>query len=511
MLTQNGLVIPTIDRESDEPLYMQIYEQVRRLILSGDLLAGSQLPPIRDLAAELSVSRITVSNAYQELYADGLVEGHVGRGTIICGLPGDALEHPMPWNEYFASLNSMVPKDPIMREMLNMSVDSTAISMACGVPGPDLYPLEQYGQAVALALAEGSSVVEMSPVEGALSVREAMVGWAQQQYGIHTSTDNLMMFTGSQQAIDTTARALVGPGDAIVVSAPTYMGALAAFRSAGARLISVPVDHEGMRTDILDRILARNPNVQVIYTVPTFHNPTGTTMSLSRRHQLIELSLRYGVPIIEDDPYSPLYFTDEPPPPPLKALDEHGSVIYMSSFSKILFPGIRAGWVVAPRPVMDRLTEVKQHSDIYSDTLTQHSIKQFVREGWMTQHIEMVRERFAYRRNVMLDALSRYAPEGLYWNNPKGGFYIWCKLEDGLSSRDLLSESMERGLVFGIGELFYPERAGFNAFRLNYSYNGEQKIEAGVRILGEALTALRNRKLKRGRTSDEVGGTCALV
>lgn len=498
--------IPSIDRSSNDPLYMQIYEQLRRLILSGDLSVGSHLPPIRELASELSVSRITVSNAYQELFADGLVEGQVGRGTIVCGLPGDSTNRPLPWNEYFAAVSSVGQKDPIMREMLALSVDPSTISFACGVPASDLYPLKRWAQATHAALSRGAAALDMAPVEGVPEVRETMATWAAQS-GIEASVDNIMMISGSQQGIDFVARALVGRGGTVVMAAPSYLGAVAAFDAVGGNIITVPVDHEGMRTDILDRVLARN-HIQLIYTIPTFQNPTGTTLSMRRREELLALSQRYQVPILEDDPYHGLYYTNEPPPPPLKAMDKHGCVIYVSSFSKTLFPGIRSGWMVAPRPVMERLSAEKQHSDTFSSTLTQYSVQHFIEEGWLSQHLAQMRRWYPRRRDAMLAMLGEHIPEGLYWNKPNGGFYIWCKMREDLSSRELLSEAMPRGLVFAMGEVFFANPGGYNTFRLNFSSPSEEQIHQGIHVLSDAFNAIQEKHWKRGSGSS---GTCTLV
>lgn len=491
-------MLESLNRESGEPLYLQIRNQIRSLILSGDLPAGARLPPERELAASLGVNRTTVSNAYHELAADGLAEGQVGRGTIVCSLPSaygsgqeGFLPQPLPWSEYFVAIGERV-RDPLIRELVTLCAWEDVISLAAGVPAPDLYPIERFTQTTDRVLRRhGQALLQHCPTEGHLAFRETLAELAADR-GITASPDNILVLAGSQQGLDLIARALIEPGDPVVVEVPSYLGALSVFRATGARLLGVPMDEEGMRTDVLERLLARH-RPQLIYTLPTFQNPSGKVMSYERRQALLSLAQQYQVPILEDDPYGELYY-DDPPPPSLKSFDRQGHVIYLSTFSKILFPGIRLGWLVAPQPVIDRLASVKQYADLHSNTLAQWALTDFIQQGWLSEHVASLRQEYPRRCRTMLTALHDHIPRGLRWNEPTGGFYLWCHLEEGLRSKDLLAEAAQRRVAFVAGEAFHADKGGQDAFRLNFTYHNEQGIQEGIRRLGKALTVLRGRQ-----------------
>jgi DNA-binding transcriptional MocR family regulator len=493
-------MIVQLSKESDVPLYLQIKHQIRDLILAGDLPLGARLPAERKLAESLRVNRTTVSTAYQELAADGLVEGQVGRGTVVCTRPeagGYGVEdypcQPLPWSEFFVA--GQGGQDSLVRDVIALCAQEDVISLAGGVPDPELYPLKRFAQATDTVLRRhGRSLLQYCPTEGHLPFRETLAELATKR-GFTTSVENTLVLSGSQQGLDLVARILLDPGDLVIVEMPSYLGALSLFKAAGARLLGVPVDEEGMRTDILERLLARY-RPQLIYTLPTFQNPSGQVMSAERRQALLSLAQHYQVPILEDDPYGEVYF-DDPPPPPLKSLDCHGYVIYLSTFSKILFPGIRIGWLVAPRPVVDRLALVKQHADLHSNTLAQWALAEFVGQGWLQEHLATLRQVYPRKCRAMQAALRDYVPQGLRWNEPAGGFNLWCHLEDGLRAKDLLVEAGRRQVAFVVGEAFHADGGGQGAFRLNYSYQSEGNIQEGVRRLGEALKALRRERGER--------------
>jgi 2-aminoadipate transaminase len=482
-----------LNRESDQPLYLQIEHRLRDLILAGDLPVGARLPPERALAASLGVNRTTVSTAYQELAAGGLVQGQVGRGTIVCPLPpalrsgpADLPPQPLPWGEYLAL--TVQPQDALLRDIVALCARPDIISLAGGVPDPALYPIDRFARATATVLRQhGRALLQYAPTGGHRPFQETLAELAAGR-GIATSPDNVMALSGSQQGLDLVARALIGPGDAVVVEQPSYLGALSVFRAAGARLLAVPMDADGMRTDILERLLAHH-RPRLIYTLPTFQNPSGIVMSPERRQALLSLAQRHQIPILEDDPYGDLYFGHSPPPP-LKSLDRHGHVIYLSTFSKVLFPGVRVGWLIAPRPVVDALASIKQHVDLHTNTLAQWALDEFIRQGWLHDHVLALRQVYPAKCQAMLSALRHHVPRGLHWNEPAGGFNLWCHLDPGLQSRDLLAEAAQRQVAFVVGEAFHVDGGGHRALRLNFSYPSEQTIREGIRRLADALSTL---------------------
>jgi DNA-binding transcriptional MocR family regulator len=486
-------MIVELNRESAEPLYLQIKHQIRELILAGDLPVGTHLPPERKLAESLRVNRTTVSTAYQELAADGLVDGQVGRGTVVCAkanLGGIGDEgyppQPLPWGEFFA-VNEW-EQDSLVRDIVALCAREDVISLAGGVPDPGLYPVERFAQATDTVLRRhGQSLLQYCPTEGHFDFRQTLAELAAER-AIAASPENVLVLAGSQQGLNLIARILLNPGDLVIVEVPSYLGALSVFRGAGARLLGVPVDDKGMRTDMLERLLVRY-RPQLIYTLPTFQNPSGTVMSSQRRQALLSLARHYQVPILEDDPYGEVYF-GTPPPPPIKSLDQQGYVIYLSTFSKILFPGLRIGWLVAPRPVVDRLALMKQHADLHANTLAQWALGEFIRQGWLHEHLVTLRQVCPRKCRAMLAALADHVPLGLRWNEPDGGFNLWCHLEAGLRSKDLLAEAGRRQVAFVVGEAFHADGGGQEALRLNFSYQSEQNLREGVRRLGDALRAL---------------------
>jgi DNA-binding transcriptional MocR family regulator len=489
-------MLASLNRESKVPLYLQIRDQIRDLILSGDLATHTRLPPERELAATLGVNRTTVSNAYHELAADGLVQGQVGRGTIVCSVPSAGtvdghLSRPLHWSEYFCEDQA---RDPLVRELIALCAQQDVISLAGAVPAPDLYPVERFARAMdRVLLQHGRELLQYCPTEGYYGFRETLSELAKKR-GINAAPENVLVLAGSQQGLDLVTRAMIAPGTQVVVESPSYLGALAVFRAAGARLLSVPMDEEGMRVDILERLLDRY-RPQLIYTLPTFQNPSGRVMSAERRQALLSLAEQYQVPILEDDPYSDLYYGD-PPPPPVKSLDRQGHVIYLSTFSKVLLPGIRIGWLVAPRPVVDRLASIKQHADLNSNTPAQWALVEFIGRGWLDDHLTMLRRAYPCRLATMLSSLEERVPRGMRWSEPTGGLHLWCHLE-GLRTRDLLVEAARRRVAFVSGEAFHADGGGENALRLNFSYLDQDGIREGTRRLGEALSALIHSQAER--------------
>jgi len=485
-----------LNKTSPTPLYLQIRDQLRARILSGELAAGTRLPPERALAQDLGVNRTTVVNAYHELAAEGLVEAHVGRGTTVRALaaPRDLGAAAMPWADYLAT-TARARRDPLLRDLETLCTREDVISLAAGVPAPDLYPIDEFRAALDTVLArDGRVLLQHGPVEGHYPLRVAIAARLGQR-GASVRPDNVLLVSGSQQGLDLVARALIEPGDAVIVESPCYLGALYVFRSAGARLISVPVDDAGMHVGHLESLLARG-RPKLIYTLPTFQNPTGTVLSVDRRERLLDLARRHQVPILEDDPYGELRYEGDDPPL-LKSLDTGGHVIYLTTFSTILFPGLRLGWLAAPTPVIERLTMLNQLGDLHPNTPAQWAVTELSASGFLDAHLARLRAEYPRRRDAMLAALEKHCRADLTWNRPRGGFYLWCRLRDGLRARDLFVEAAESGVAFVAGEAFYLNSEGQREFRLNFSYPTPDVIAEGVKRLGAAMARLKARQVRQ--------------
>jgi DNA-binding transcriptional MocR family regulator len=479
-----------IDRSSQVPLYRQITESLKAMILSGSLPEGFRLPPERRLAHTLRVNRSTVLQAYDELKADGLVDARVGRGTTVLQRPGAATpsegEHPMPWRQVLRDAPPVV-RDPLLRDLLGMSERSDVVSLAVGLPAPELLPLEALGEAHGRLLQElGPAFVLHCPTEGVTRFRETVATMLLTR-GIRCSAAEVLATSGSQQGLDLLTRALVAPGEAVVVEEPSFFGALQVFRAARARLVGVPTDRDGMRTDLLEAILTRH-RPRLIYCLPTFQNPSSSVLSLARRRQLLELACRYQVPVIEDDPYSELHYEGESLPP-LAALDPGGCVVYLSSFSKVLFPGFRVGFLVADRHLLRHLVLVKQSMDLHSSTPGQWLVHDTIASGAYASHLARVREAYRQRRDVMLAALEATGSPGLQWERPRGGFYVWCKLPPGLRESRVMARAAEQRVAFLPGSACFVDDPAECFVRLNFTYPGEGEIRLGVERLGAALAA----------------------
>ena len=341
-----------LERANGVPLYQQICQRLREAILSGELPEGVRLPTERALAAELGVNRTTVMNAYNELASEGLVEGHVGRGTLVrrnhFSYDGEHFDSGPSWllGLPAGERELLGPDARLLSELASMSERKEIISLAAATPARDLLPAEMLSTIFADGLLNArQSALGYCPVEGLNSLRRGIAARMRQR-GVAIDAQHILILSGSTQGIGLTGRLLLNPGDEVVVEVPTYLGAIQTFRALGVRIIGVPTDSDGMRIDLLESILVRH-RPRLIYTMPTFQNPTGVVLSPERRRRLLLLAKRYQTPILEDDPYGEIYYEGKERQP-LKALDSNGQVLYLSTFSKILAPGLRVAWIAAP-------------------------------------------------------------------------------------------------------------------------------------------------------------------
>ncbi|HTK06987.1 MAG TPA: PLP-dependent aminotransferase family protein [Ktedonobacteraceae bacterium] len=491
-----------LDRSSSQPLYRQICESLREAILSGRLAEGARLPTERALAQQLNINRTTVMNAYNELTSEGLIEGHVGRGTIVkrsyqCA-EDDLPDQDMPsWlfgmdEEEQAALG---PDARVLGEMTAQDGQKEIISLALGAPALDLLPTEQIRQIVSSGLAAAQqAALGYSPVEGIPNLRRAIAARMRKR-GVAIDAQHILILSGSTQGIGLIARFLLNPGDEVVVEVPTYIGAVQAFRALGARVIGVPTDHDGMRVDLLESILARR-TPRFIYTLPTFHNPTGANLAPERKRRLLQLARRYQIPILEDDPYGEVYF-GEKEPQPLKALDTHGHVLYLSTYSKILAPGLRVAWLAAPEPVIERLALHKQIFDLNTNAISQWIISELIQRNQLDSHLAHLRQQYHKKRDLMLDAIARYWPEGSRISLPQGGFSLWCRLPGDMRARTLLREATQEQVAFMIGEPFHVDGGGHQYVRLSFASPTEAHIEEGIQRIGCAMKRIQERRQPR--------------
>lgn len=480
-----------LDRQNKTPLYLQISGQIINSIKSGELKGGSRLPAERKLARMLGVNRSTVVNAYSELEAGGYVTSHVGKGTEVASNSAEERGESFRWQDIISGQGESLinPYNTAVSELL---VQRNLIAMDSGVAAPELYPKEELASICGeVLLGEGEAILQHNSPQGLKTLRESLA-LIMQSRSITVSPENIVVLNGSQQGLDLMARLLLEPGDSVVIEQPTFMGAIDIFRAYGARLTGVPVDNEGMVVDGLERVLNR-ARPKLIYTVPTYQNPTGTSMAAGRRKRLLELASKYQVPVLEDDAYGDLYY-GSPPPPPLKSMDVSGLVVYLSSLSKILSSGLRLGWMAVPPDLARLAAAAKQLTDLHTNNLSQRVADLYIRRGLMEKHLAVMRERNMMKRDIMLKALEDFAPGGLSWHRPEGGFYVWAALPGGVSAVRLLQEAVDRKVSFVAGPVFYPTGGGQNKIRLNFTYAPPEMIRKGIKILCGAIRDLQARE-----------------
>lgn len=374
-----------------------------------------------------------------------------------------------------------------IREILKVTEQPDVISFAGGLPAPETFPVEALARAHEQVFAgEGAAAMQYSTTEGWRPLREWVAARLRTR-GLEADAGRVLITSGSQQGIDLTAKAFLDPGDAIVVENPCYLAALQVFKGYEAQFLPVGSDDEGMRVEEVERAVAgarRKP--KLIYVVSQFHNPKGTTLSLERRRRLIDISRRHGVPVLEDDPYGELRYTG-PALPPLAALDRDGLVVYLSTFSKTLSPGMRVGWVHASEEVTQALVRAKQAADLHTNTIQQRAAARLLETFDYDGHVQSIRALYGERRRVMLDCIERYFPEGARPTRPEGGLFLWVELPERLSADRLFEEALRERVAFVPGAPFFAADPRHNFMRLNFSNSRPEMIEQGMRRLGGAM------------------------
>lgn len=385
-------------------------------------------------------------------------------------------------------------KGSAIREMFKRMQDPEIISLAGGNPASELFPGEELSEiAENILRTNPTGALQYGTTDGTPEMKRAAISRAEKA-GAYREGDGILIVTGANQGIDLTAKALINKGDKIIVESPSFVGSLNAFRTYEAELVGVRVDGDGMNMEELEKTLSENSGVKMIYTIPTFQNPTGTTMSLEKRKRLIELANKYDVVVMEDNPYGDLRFKGEAVPT-LKSLDTEDRVVYVGSFSKILSPGMRLGYIIGAKPLMDKVEILKQANDVHTPVLTQMMCVEFMKKYNIDEYIENNRQLYGKKCAVMLEAMEKYFPKGsVEWTTPEGGIFLWCVCPGIEDISPVVEKALEKKVAIVPGSNFETDMsAPSNMFRLNYSSATPEKIEEGIRRLGEALREVLNR------------------
>ena len=455
----------------DKPLFRQLYEQIRALIDSGAVTRGTRLPATRELAGQIGLNRTTVSAAYALLESEGLIAGHVGRGSFVTGRPAE----------------SAAPS-----------------SFSRSRPSELLFPLEEFRKTCAevMASAEAASILQLGSPAGFAPLRRYLLEQARAE-GVARESDDILVTSGCQQALDLLTRTM-GQGT-VLIEDPVYAGARKVFERAGARLVGIPVGRDGIELDALERAIARE-HPQMICVTPNFQNPTGATIPLAARKDLLRIAGAARATVIENDIYGALRYEGEAVAA-IKQLDESGGVILLRSFSKVAFPGLRVGWVIAPRPLIERLTEAKQWSDLHTDQLSQAVLLRFAESGRLEEHRQRMLVAGRERLQAAMEACGAYLPAGARFTRPRGGMNLWVELPAGLDASEVLPRAEREGVAYLPGRFFAVSRAQTNALRISFAGMAPEEIRSGIAVLGRIF----RQELERVRSHVPVTDAAALV
>ncbi len=406
-----------------------------------------------------------------------------------------------PW-EYRYAHRMQKMGSSVIRELLKLTEQPDIISFGGGLPAPEVFPVKQFREACNYVLEHfGPQALQYSTTEGYLPLRE-MIARHTARYSVEVAPDNIMITSGSQQALDFIGRLFINRGDYVVVESPTYLGALQAWNAYGAQYIPVRSDENGMVVDELEAALRVGP--KFIYVLPNFQNPSGSTLSLERRMKLVEIADKYGVPIVEDDPYGQLRY-EGVHIPSVVTLDSQyrgpngghysGNVIYLSTFSKLLAPGLRLAWVIAPPEVIRKFVTAKQGADLHTSSFNQYVAYEVAKGGFLDEHVKVIRATYKERRDVMIEMMEELFPAEVTWTRPHGGMFLWGIMPEDTDAAEVLRRAIQKKVAFVPGEAFHPRGGGQNTMRLNFSYSSPETIREGIARLGMTLKELIKEKV----------------
>jgi 2-aminoadipate transaminase len=458
-----------LNPESDTPLYRQLYDAIKRNIASGRLLRGERLPANRELAGQLGLNRTTIAAAYELLESEGLIKCQVGRGTFVEGSVTEA------------------PEDSV-------------ISFASSRPPEDRFPMEEFRATVREVIEsdDAAAILQLGSAAGFAPLRRFVLNEVRKR-GAAGPDDDILITSGCQQAFDLIQRVLASRGETVVIEDPVYPGVRNVFQRGGARVVGVPVGEDGIDVEALERTLEAE-RARLLILTPNFQNPTGTSIPELERARILEIARRTGVIVVENDLYGPLrYFGAEIPS--FKELDRSGSTILLGSFSKIAFPGLRVGWAIGPRTIIQQLTEAKEMSDLHSDQLSQAVLLRFAESGRLAEHHRRAIAAGAERLKACVEACERELPAGSGFTRPSGGMNLWVTLDESLDASELAERALRDGVSFLPGRYFAVTRPQTHSLRLSFAGVGPQAIASGMKILGSIFRSEQERA-RRGYRMD---------
>ncbi|BAB59546.1 aspartate aminotransferase [Thermoplasma volcanium GSS1] len=378
-----------------------------------------------------------------------------------------------------------------IRSLLKYTSDPELISFGGGMPNPESFPVEEMKEILADIMDNyGKKALQYGTTEGLDVLRDELAKYVLKTEGINAKREEIILTTGSQQALYAIAKIFVNPNDPVITEGPTYVGAISAFNANTANMMAIDIDENGMNVDELEakiKELSQNGlKPKFIYVIPTFQNPAGTTMSLDRRKRLLEISERYEIPIVEDNPYGQLRYDGEPVQS-IKSMDKNGNVIYLGTFSKVMAPGLRLGYVIAPREVIDKINLLKQGLDLASDSLSEYIAYEYLKRGAIYRQIPKTVDLYRKKRDLMIKSLEEYFPEAATWTKPHGGMFLWVSLDERIDTTKMLDRALKAKVAYVSGSAFYPHGEKHNSMRLNFTYSDDDKIVEGIKRLAYVI------------------------
>lgn len=473
------------NRSDKKPIYKQIADYIEQGISTGLFPPESPLPSERVLANELQVNRSTVVAAYEELRSLGIVERKKGSGTIVStDIWGISQKRIPNWGRY-VEYGSFLPNLPLVQKIRMETQENDLINLASGELSGDLFPEKQFRRI--LSQYPFTEYLGYDHPQGNEDLRETIAFHVKEYKNIEAAPSSILITSGAQQALHLIVQCLLKPGDAVAIEDPSYCFSLPIFKTAGIRTFPLPVDQHGANPDdLID--LHKKHRIRMVFLNPDYQNPTGTVLSLERRKQFLKLSAEFGIPIIEDDPYSLTSF-DGKVNPTLKSMDENGNVLYISSLSKIVASGLRIGWVIGPAKVIQRLADAKQQVDFGHSVFPQWVANQFLQSTDFQSHITYLRKELKERRDQINLSLNELLGDKVEFFKPEGGIHLWCKIGKNVDEQRLLEEAMRRGVAFVPGSILGSEK-GF--LRLTFGRAETNFIHEGVLRLKEAVKNIEN-------------------
>ncbi|MFF2876096.1 PLP-dependent aminotransferase family protein [Gottfriedia sp. NPDC057991] len=471
------------NREAKKAIYKQLAEYIEEGIVNGTFPLDKPLPSERHLAKEFNINRSTVVAAYDELESNGLIERNRGSGTTISkDIWGITKKRIPSWNRYVEA-GSFLPNLPVTQRIRQKTADDKLINLASGELSEDLFPMKSLREITSTRSFIGS--LGYDHPQGYKLLRETIVKHVKQYRKIETNSSSILITSGAQQALYLVVQCLLNPGDSVAIENPSYAFNLPIFKSAGVKTYLLPVDHNGVNPkDIIE--LHKKHRIRMLFLNPTYQNPTGTNLSHDRRKSILDISSELGIPVIEDDPYSLTSFNGETVST-LKSMDENGNVLYISSLSKIVASGLRIGWIIGPKAVIERLSDAKQQIDFGHSGFTQWIANDFLEAENFHLHIKNLVKQLEKRRNQIVKSLLFYLKDQVEFTEPQGGIHIWCKLKKEVNEVQLLEESIKKGVIFAPGSTMGSEK-GF--VRFTFAREDEKSIDEGIKRFSKALKSI---------------------